>query len=446
MLPLDFTPTARKEVWDFLLPRLESYYANTQQVHVSPPMKVREIQSYSRALPFDQPHSVEEVIEHVIHGLTTYSVHTPHPSYFGLYNPRSQFSGIIADLITATFNPQLAAWSHAPFANEIERYVIEEFGQKFGYPEASIDGTFCSGGAESNLTALLCALNQAFPEYDKHGIVGTEKEPVIYCSSESHHSLAKAARMAGLGAQSVREIAVDANLRMNLEKLKEGVGQDRKEGRLPLMLVGTAGTTGAGAVDNLMDLPEIAQVEGLWYHVDAAYGGAAILSESHPSLFTGIEKSDSLTLDLHKWFSVPMGASLFITPHKRILNQTFGIKTAYMPEDGDPNQVADPYTHSAQWSRRFMGLKMYFPLAIHGWQGLQEMIEHQLEMGDSLRNMLTSKGWTIANRSPLPVVCVSHPDFPPELPLQEFVDQVNATGKAWISVYPIHGKPTIRVC
>ncbi|NNF21813.1 MAG: pyridoxal-dependent decarboxylase, partial [Saprospiraceae bacterium] len=337
-------------------------------------------------------------------------------------------------------------WSHAPFANETESFVIKAFGQKFGYTKSSIDGTFCAGGAELNETALICCLNQFIPSYGESGIRGIERNPLIYASSESHHSIVKAAKRSGLGSQSVRVVSVNDNLQMDTEQLRGQIRKDRKDGFLPMMIIGTAGTTGAGAIDNLDALSRIASEENMWFHVDAAYGGAAILSKKISGSLVGIEKSDSITLDLHKWFSVPMGTSIFLTSHKKILHKSFGVKTRYMPKDGDPDKVTDPYLHSGQWSRRFIGLKIYLPLAIHGWQGYSEIIDKQISVGEGLKELLLENNWEIVNNTPLPIICFRKKEDRSGNEIVDLVQQVNDSGKAWLSVYPVKGKKTARIC
>ncbi|MFK7906037.1 MAG: aspartate aminotransferase family protein, partial [Chitinophagales bacterium] len=279
------------------------------------------------------------------------------------------------------------------------------------------------------------------------GILGIGKLPIIYCSQESHHSIAKAAKATGLGTQAVRSIAVNEALQINTELLQEQIKKDRQNGHQPFMVIGTAGTTGVGAIDDLEALYQITNQENLWFHVDAAYGGAAVISQKYKSHLAGIQLSDSITLDIHKWFSVPMGASLFLTKKTNILHQSFGIKTKYMPKDGDATVVTDPYTHSIQWSRRFIGLKTYLPIAIYGWKGYEETIDHQIEMGNLLRDLLREKGWAIKNDTHLPIVCFTHPDFKsnPDA-ASNLVEKVVNSGKAWFSVYPIAGETTLRVC
>lgn len=441
---LDFNAISRSTSLAKTHALLGAYYSNTKKERVSKNWDFNEVRQYARKLAFTQRNEIDTVLDHICAGLTDYAVHTPHPSYFGLFNPRSNFASILGDLITATFNPQLAAWSHAPFANEIERYVIEAFGKRMGFSEP-VDGTFCTGGAEANLTAILCALNRAFPHFNQSGIRGIGVQPVIYCSSESHHSIEKAAKITGLGTESVKFIPVEADLCMNLEILKHQIAQDIQDGLFPLMIVGTAGTTGAGAIDDLNSLHAIAQEKNIWFHVDAAYGGAIAVSEKYKSVVSGIELSDSLTIDLHKWFSVPMGASLLLTKDRTILHQSFSVKTDYMPEDGDVDQVVNPYVHSIQWSRRFIGLKIYLPLVIHGWEGYEQTINRQVELGKYLKNLLLVDGWEIHNQTPLPILCFTAAESEAD-EMMHIVNNINATGKAWLSTYPVRGVHTARAC
>ncbi|MES1223523.1 MAG: pyridoxal-dependent decarboxylase, partial [Bacteroidota bacterium] len=164
MTNFDFTKEDRKNAWDYLISQLEAYYANTSSIPVSPRLNKEEIKNFV-CHTFDVSQHYDTAIDHVVKGLKQFAVHTPHPMYYGLFNPRSNFPGILADTITATFNPQIAAWSHSPFAAEVENKMLIELGKKFGYNEQHIDGVFTSGGAEANLTALLCALNDVIPDH-----------------------------------------------------------------------------------------------------------------------------------------------------------------------------------------------------------------------------------------------------------------------------------------
>ncbi len=447
MVNFDLNPTERAAINQEVFQSLETFFENTKYFSVAGQLNIEEVQAYAQQYDLKESVDPMTVIATAIEGLKKYAVHSPHPKYFGLFNPRASFLSTIADYITAVFNPQIASWSNAAYAVEIEQFLINEFGQKFGYPTNAIDGTFCTGGAESNLTAMLCALNECFPNFGVEGIRGIPKKPIIYCSGESHHSIAKAAKVTGLGVNSVVTIPVDADLRMDILLLKQQIKADIQAGHHPFMVVGTAGTTGAGAIDDLTEIGKISKAHQLWFHVDAAYGGAVTISSEYKKWIKGVETSDSITLDIHKWFSVPMGTSIFLTNNKHILHQTFGISTNYMPKDGDKEKITDPYIHSIQWSRRFNGLKLYLPLAVFGWKGYAEIIQHQINLGNALRAGLIKNGWIIQNDSKLPIVCFSHPDLETATDgVAKIVNKVVQSGKAWLSVYPIHGQPTIRAC
>lgn len=442
----NLTASKRQEVLSAVTNELETVYNNPNEVVVSKEFNVEKIHEMVNAFSFEKSNDPEQVMRHVIEGIKEHSVHITHPSYFGLFNPRANFPSAMADVINSYLNINVAGWGHAPYANEIERLVIKEFGRKFGYNQGAIDGTFCTGGAESNLTAVLSALNRHFPAMADDGLLGLTKKPLIYCSSESHHSIEKAARVAGLGKSSVRSVPVHQDLQMDITALDVQIENDLKSGFHPMMVVGTAGTTGVGAIDDLLRISEICQKYGLWFHVDAAYGGAAVITHLEHQ-FKGIEKSDSITLDLHKWFSVPMATSLFLTSDTSILHKTFNVKTDYMPADGDQVERIDPYIHSIQWSRRFIGLKIYLPLAVFGWDGYTKAISHQIEMGNKLRTLLKENGWVVKNQTDLPIVCFTHPDLQENKEMvQQLVDDLIYSGETWLSAYPINGELTLRAC
>lgn len=406
-----------------------------------------QVQAAVASFTYKNPTPAGPALQSLMQDLKDYTIHTTNSNYFGLFNPRANFPSILADIITAFFNPQLAAWSHAPYAAEIERNLILQSCSRFGYEDGKQDGTFTSGGAESNLTAIICALHHHFPQYGEEGLFAVNQKPVIYCSAESHHSLLKATRALGLGAKVLQTVPCDQEERMDMQHLKQRLMLDEAEGKRPIMIVGTAGTTGSGAIDDLETIAAISKVHHCWFHVDAAYGGALMLSNQYRRHLNGIEKSDSITMDIHKWFSVPMGISLFLTSNPNILHQAFDVSTAYMPEKGRSKREIDPYVHSLQWSRRFMGLKMHLPLLLFGWKGYEDIIHHQIDQGLLLRKSLETAGWEIKNHSHLPILCFTHPSLK-ETPtrVQEIVDEIVTKGQAWISTYPIKGQPCIRAC
>ena len=168
---------------------------------------------------------------------------------------------------------------------------------------------------------------------------------------------------------------------------------------------------------------------------------------SWSSLLNGAEHADSITFDAHKWLSVPMCTGMFLTKHRNILGQTFRITAEYMPKEASHLEVTDPYIHSIQWSRRFNGLKLYLALLMFGEVGYRETIDHQIRTGKLLKQRLVAGGWEIYNNTELPVICFGKPSFKvhPEQAGQ-IANQVIRSGKAWLSVYPVKGIPTLRAC
>lgn len=434
----------RTRLWDAVAEEIERYLGSVSAGRVTPELNPARIQAWLAEFDFDRPMEPVDALKRLSAGLSRYQTHTPHRRYFGLFNPSPTTMGIAADALVAAFNPQLASWSHSPLAIEIENHLIRSLGRMFGYEPAATDGTFCSGGAEANHTAVLTALAAAFPEYAQGGTRALSGQPVMYVSAESHHSFLKAARMTGIGQQAVREIPVGPDLRMRVAELEAAIQRDREAGDVPFLAVGTAGTTNAGAIDPLGECARVAASEGLWFHADAAWGGAAALLPEMRGLLAGIEAADSITFDAHKFLSVPMGAGVFLTRRAGSMDRAFRTETSYMPREAKGLDVMDPHLHSMQWSRRFTGAKLFLTLAVAGWDGYAERIRHQTRMGTLMRERLSAAGWRLENDSPLPVVCFTDPGGAD--PHAVAMDVV-ASGEAWISTTVLGGRRRVlRAC
>jgi glutamate/tyrosine decarboxylase-like PLP-dependent enzyme len=228
---------------------------------------------------------------------------------------------------------------------------------------------------------------------------------------------------------------------MKADDLARLVAEDRQNGCKPFMVVGTAGTTGAGAIDPLPELAQFCRREDLWFHVDAAWGGAAVISPRLRGHLTGIGEADSVTCDAHKWFSVPMGAGMFFCRDQEAVRAAFHAETSYMP-GRTGGGVPDPYTTTVQWSRRFIGLKLFVALAELGEAGYAGMIEHQAEMGDVLREQLRRTGWQVVNSTPLPLVCFTREGLVPST----FLAELYQRQIAWMSEVRLGGSPVLRAC
>ena len=409
---------------------------------IVPTVTPHEIRTYlASRYDFTKSMALDDVSADVERMLRTWQVQVTHPRYFGLFNPSVTLASIIADTLVAMYNPQLASWRTSPAANEIERHTLAWLTGKFGLPASAV-ASFTNGGAEANLSAVVVALTRAFPDYGEGGLRRLAASPTIYLTNEAHHSFTKIAQMTGLGRRALRMVAADGDLKMDLGDLARRVAEDRRGGFAPFMVVGTVGTTAAGVIDPLPDLARFCQSEELWFHVDAAWGGAAIISPRLRSHLAGIDAADSITCDAHKWFSVPMGAGMFFCRHPDAVGETFRAETSYMPGK-TVGPTLDPYTTSVQWSRRFIGLKLFLALAQYGESGYVEMIEHQARMGDVLRDSLKRAGWRIVNTTPLPLVCFTRDG----LATGTFLAALYERQIAWMSeVRLADGVPVMRAC
>lgn len=392
---------------------------------------------------FKQAMPLDEVIADVEQMLRTWQVQVTHPRYFGLFNPSVTLASVVADTLVAMYNSQLANWRTSPAANEMERHTLAWLAEKFGLPADSI-ATFTSGGSEANLSAVVVALTHAFPEYGEHGLRRLAGDPTIYLTEETHHGFNKIAHMAGLGRRNLRIVATGIDMRMNVEALGRRVAEDRKSGLLPFMVIGTGGTTAAGVIDPLLEIAQLCNEQNLWFHADAAYGGSAVVSPKLKHWLAGTEAADSITCDAHKWLSVPMGCGIFFCRHRDSVAQAFRSDVTYMPAKAAGDEVAtfNPLTHSAQWSRRFIGLKLFMALAEKGEAGYAAMLEHQVRMGDLMRELLRASGWRIVNSTPLPVICFTRDGLVPAQLLAEMREQQIA----WMSDAQLDGVAVVRAC
>jgi glutamate/tyrosine decarboxylase-like PLP-dependent enzyme len=412
--------------------------------HISPQAVRQEVDA---SFDFATPVPLADLTRRIVAFLKANTVHVTHPRYFGLFNPTVSEAGIVADTLAALFNPQLATWSHAPAANELERFTLRYLARMLGLDPDATFANFTSGGLEANMSAVLVALAHRFPTCAEAGVRALDARPVIYLTGESHHSFLKIARMTGLGTNALCEVSTTPDFRFDVSVLRQRLRTDAAAGRCPFMIVGTAGTTGGGTIDPLVGLAEVAEESGTWFHVDAAWGGAAALVPRLRPVLDGIGRADSVTWDAHKWLSVPMGAGMFFCRHPDAVRRAFDVSTSYMPSSASA-QTADPYMTTVQWSRRAIGLKVFMSIAERGLEGISEQIDHQARMGDVLRSKLTKAGWMIVNETVLPLVCFTHADIRSgQRTTTEILETIYARGNAWISDVVLGGQERVlRAC
>lgn len=444
-ISLDLDKETRATLTEQVLLRANAYHEDTRATRITTQQSRKELQEVISSLIHHPKHDPSQSLQDLLQAFESGCLHNSHPRYLGLFTPRVPFVAALSEFIKAVYNPNLGSWGHAPFAVESESVLIKEVGEKFGYTRESVDGIFTSGGAEGNLNGLLCGLASRYEAFRKEGLAQIGKQPVLYCSVESHHSIVKAARMVGIGQNAIRIIPTDDRQRMDATLLEAQIVDDLTDGLDPFMLISTAGTTGSGAIDPIELNHQIARKFELWHHVDAAYGGALIFHEKLRKQLAGIAKSDSISFDLHKWPASPVGTNMFLTSHPTVLHELYAVQAGYMPDESV--EGVDPYTHSPKWSRRYIGLSFLTMLAIYGWDGYEEIIQRQWQVGKYLKRKLEEADWLIVNETELPLICFTHPKIENEPnKVQEIADRMVKSGRAWISTYEINGQLTFRAC
>jgi glutamate/tyrosine decarboxylase-like PLP-dependent enzyme len=394
-----------------------------------------------KSFDFSQPMPLDQLLGWTIERLEHGIVQMSNPRYFGLFNPGPSYPAQCADRLISTFNPQLASSASSPVPVALENHVIRTVAIRAGLPPESASGHFATGGSEANYTALLCALTDANPQFARAGARAFAGPIGFYTSRDCHIAWLKIAHQTGVGRDALRLVETDGHGRLDPQALARMISQDRAAGIIPVMVVATAGTTGGGMIDPLQACAEVAMDEDLWFHVDAAWGGAALASQRLRPLLDGIEHADSITIDAHKWMATTMGCAMFLTRHGPLLSEAFNCSTSFMPSS---LAGVDPYLNSVQWSRRFMGLRLFLELASAGWDGLGAHVERSCAVIDRIRARLSAAGWTVANDSPFAVLDVVPPPALGEV--RALVKRVVGSGRAWVAPTLFEGREVVRIC
>jgi len=427
-------------VEEWLSRELQGSLQRIQAGRVTPTIDMAAFREELKTYDFGKPRPLEDLLRWTLERMEHGIVQMANPRYFGLFNPGASFPAQCADRIAGLFNPQLASSGSSPAPVELERHVIRAVAQRAALGDEAT-GHFATGGSEANYTALLSALTGAHPKFAGDGARAFAGPVKFYTSRDCHIAWLKVAHQAGVGRAALRLIDTDGRGRMDPRALTQAIAADRAEGSVPVMVVATAGTTGAGMIDPLHACADIARQEHLWYHIDAAWGGAALASNRLRPVLAGIERADSITIDAHKWLATTMGCAIFITRHGHLLSEAFHASTSFMPSSVSG---VDPYLNSVQWSRRFLGLRLFLALASAGWEGLGAHVERSVEVVARVKERLVASGWTVANDSELAVLDAVPPA---ELgDVRELVRRVVAGGRAWVAPTTFEGRDVVRIC
>lgn len=405
----------------------------------------------------DDPMGDDDLLDYIRAVMFDQSMYPGHPGFMAYVSGSGTVPGAAADLLAAALNQNLGGWRLAPAATEIELSLTRWLAGCFGYPEGA-GGLVQSGGAMANFVCLKAARDaKAGYQVREKGI--RDLPPMtFYASEEAHVVISRAADMMGLGTEAVRAVAVDENYRMRVDVLEDLIARDREDGFLPAVVVGTAGTTATGAVDPLLELARVSQANDMWFHVDGAYGGPAILSEKLKPLLAGIELSDSVVMDPHKWLYTPHSGGCALVRDFSTLGKSFGAGAAYVYEDKDlTGRGVDLGQIGPQFSRGFHAFKVWISLLAHGRRAYADRIAHDVDLTHYLaRKVEEHPELELMAPVTLSICCFRYvpPDVPETVDRDAYLDKLNERlmpavqidGRVYFSNAVLNGRFTQRTC
>jgi len=376
---------------------------------------------------------LDQVLDEFEENVLPNSMGTPHPMYLGLVNSSPLPAGPLADLLLSALNNNGGGFHQSPAISAMEQEVVREFANLCGLGEQA-RGMILPGGTFANLQGLLLARHAHFPAWDTEGPAAPGGRPRLYCSAATHFCNVRAAQVIGIGKQNVVSIPSCGRGQIQVDQLEQQIERDRRAGHLPFGVVANAGTTGTGALDDLEAIARVCRRLELWFHVDACYGGGALLVEPKPKQLDGIHLADSIAIDPHKWFFVPMTAGLLLTPHGHVELETFDVAASYIPGDG----TIDAFRRGIPTSRRSSGLAIWMTLRAHGWNVIRETVQRNIRLTRDLEDLLRRAGFRVLEDGELSVACVRwEPTGVGGAELDELQKRIThsvvATGRAWFS-------------
>ena len=371
------------------------------------------------------------------------SFNTAGPGYLAYIPGGGLFHSAVADLIADGVNRYVGVWLAAPGLVQLEQNVISWFADIVGYPSSS-GGIFTSGGSLANFSAIVAARRERLGDELGDGR--------IYVSDQIHHSVQKAAMLAGFPSTATRVVPSDDRFRLRVDLLDDMVAADRHAGRKPFLVVASAGTTNTGAVDDLSAVADLAQRHDLWFHCDAAYGGFFMLTERGRRAMRGLDRADSITLDPHKGLFLPYGTGSLLVRDAHALKRAHEVNAEYMPEMRDDGGFVDFCQVSPELSRPFRGLRVWLPFKLAGVAAFRRSLDEKLELTQWATEELRSiPGIEIAAEPELSIVAfrLRRPGLDQESANdlnRQLLGRINAKRRVYLTATTVGEQFLLRIC
>jgi glutamate/tyrosine decarboxylase-like PLP-dependent enzyme len=412
--------TAFRALGHHMLDDMFDYMQNVRDRDVWQPVP-EEVKSYLQQPIPEDGREEEAVYGEFVQKILPHTMGNVHPRFWGWVMGNGTPLGVLAEMLAATMNPNMGGGDHVGYY--VERQVLDWYKALMGFPHES-SGLLTSGGSMANLVGLTVARN-AKAQFDirANGLTGAPHRMMIYASEQTHNSVQKTVELLGLGYESLRSIPVNDDYQIEVAALWDAIQEDRAAGHVPFCVVGSAGTTATGAIDNLNALADICQNENLWFHVDGAFGAMVILAPELRPLVAGIERADSLAFDLHKWIYLPFDVGCALVRHRLEHFQAFSLIPDFLTH-AERGLAAGPEWYSdygVELTRSFRALKVWMSMQVHGAEKYGSLILQDVRHARYLKKLVVEHPQLeLTAPVPLNIVCFRYV----EAGLSE--DQLNA--------------------
>jgi glutamate/tyrosine decarboxylase-like PLP-dependent enzyme len=398
---------------------------------------------------------VDALLDEFASKVAAYPFGNGHPRFFGWVNSPPAIIGVFAEALAAALNPSCAGGNHA--AIYVEHQVLTWFKRLIGFPEEGSMGLLVSGGSMASLTGLAVARHVKLPGVRKEGMQSLPRRAVAYLSVEGHTCIRKALELLGFGGENIRAIPVDQSLKMQVPQLEEAIRRDLEGGNCPVVVAASAGTASTGTIDPLHAIRDVCHRHGVWFHVDAAYGGPAVLTARYKKELSALRDADSLALDPHKWMYVPVEAGLALVRDGAAMRDAFSLVPPYIRTDGNSAGVLGlPWfsEYGFQQTRGFRALKVWMALKFCGMDGYTASIERDLSLADRLAEGVRQSGdLQLVTEPSLSIVCfrfapqsLRHDEEKLNQLNKRLLEAVQLGGNAFLSSTTIRGAFCLRAC
>jgi aromatic-L-amino-acid decarboxylase len=430
----EFRQAARAAI-EWIAAYLEDPRAFPVTPHTEPGALVRTLPSCAP----EEGEPLERILDDFHRLILPAVTHWNHPRFLAYFAITACGAGVLGELLAAALNSNGMLWKTSPAGTELEQVTLGWLRRWLGLPDAFF-GIIFDTASVSTFHAIAAARQQAAPEIrDEGGGAGL----TLYCSEQAHSSVDKAAIALGIGLRNVRKIPTDAEFRMCPEQLDAAIAEDRRRGRRPFCVVATVGTTSTTSVDPLAAIAAIAGRHGLWLHVDAAYAGAAAILPEYRHILAGAEHADSIVVNPHKWLLTPMDLSAFYTRRPHVLRAAFSLVPEYLRTEPDA-QAVNYMDYSLPLGRRFRALKLWFVMRHFGRRGIERVLRSHIHLAQELaRRIDADPRFERVAPAPFSVVCFRLRGG--DEANRRLLDEVNATGRAFLSHTVLGGRFVLRL-